>query len=200
MKDSFLTLSSSSEGLLKDRGSKFIAYAFPVQSIEDVENRLSDVRKEHHSARHHCYAYRLGVDGEQYRANDDGEPSGSAGKPIHGQLLSFEITNALVVVVRYFGGVKLGVGGLIQAYKGAAKEALTQGKLKEVIIYSNIRLTFAYGSMNAAMQLVNQFDLKIYSQQFDNDCLMLVGVRRSKRNEIHSKLEGQIELKWKFED
>ena len=126
MKDTYNTITAASEGLFTDRGSKFIAYAFPIKSEEEIKEYLEEIKKEHWKARHHCYAWRLGIDGNTYRANDDGEPSGTAGKPILGQLDSFEITDTLVVVVRYFGGTKLGVGGLINAYKSAAIDALQQ--------------------------------------------------------------------------
>jgi uncharacterized YigZ family protein len=194
--DSYFSISKGSEGLYKAKGSKFLAYAFPVRNETDIENSLREVRSAHHAARHHCYAYRLGLSGEPYRANDDGEPSGSAGIPIYGQLLSLELSDVLVVVVRYFGGTKLGVGGLIQAYKTAAREALHAAERKEVIIFDHMELEFPYTSIKTVMQMVDKWELKIEEQSFTDICRMRVGIRRSQTNRLITLLEDQILIKF----
>ena len=176
--DTYLTLSAPSEGLFKDRGSKFIAFAFPVSSEEEIKERQAEVRRMHHGARHHCYAWMLGHEKTHYRANDDGEPSNSAGKPIHGQLQSFDVTNVLIIVVRYFGGVKLGVGGLINAYRTAAAEALKDGDIVERIVMDHYRIGFGYDRMSAVMGLVKDEKLDQFNQQFDLDCKLDIAVRR----------------------
>lgn len=165
------TLKTSSESLYKEKGSKFFGYAFPVISEEEVKEKLEEVRKIHNTARHHCYGYRLGVGKEErYRANDDGEPSNSAGKPIYGQLLSAEITNVLIIVVRYFGGTKLGVGGLISAYKITAKEAIDAGEIVEQEIMDYYKINFNYPEMSAVMNFVKQQKLDVISQVFETTC------------------------------
>ncbi len=162
---SYRTLDSPSEGVYREKGSRFLAFAFPINSEENVKMHLEQLRKKYHDARHHCYAYRLAPDGALFRANDDGEPSGTAGKPILGQLLSFEVTQILVVVVRYFGGVKLGTGGLIQAYKAAAREALSQAVIieKEVRVY--YRLSFPYTLLNEVMRMLKETQAEIEGQE-----------------------------------
>ena len=170
MNTSYKTIKSSSEGIYKEKGSKFIAIANHVNSTDDVEDKLSEIRKQYHDARHHCYAYVLGYDSDVYRANDDGEPNHSAGDPILGQIKSFNLTNTLVVVVRYFGGTKLGVSGLINAYKTSTKEALGKAAVISKKITKPITLTFPYQSTNEAMKLVNDLEIKISDQSFDTDC------------------------------
>jgi uncharacterized YigZ family protein len=145
MIDTYNTINATSKGLFTDRGSKFIAYAYPIQSEEEIKEYLEILKKEHWKAGHHCYAWRLGTDGNTHRANDDGEPSGTAGKPILGQLDSFEITDTLVVVIRYFGGTKLGVGGLINAYKSAAIDALKQVEIISKTIDNYYKIVYDYG-------------------------------------------------------
>ena len=167
----YQTLKSTSDSLFKEKGSKFYGYAFPVSSEEDVKERLAELREKHNDARHHCYGYRLGIGNEErYRANDDGEPSNSAGKPIYGQLLSAEITNVLIVVVRYFGGVKLGVGGLISAYKTSAKLTIDAGEIiaKEELNYYKIR--FEYPQMSEVMNFVKSNRLDVVNQVFEINC------------------------------
>ena len=167
----YQTLKSTSDSLFKEKGSKFYGYAFPVSSEEDVKERLFELREKHNDARHHCYGYRLGIGNEErYRANDDGEPSNSAGKPIYGQLLSAEITNVLIVVVRYFGGVKLGVGGLISAYKTSAKLTIDAGEIiaKEELNYYKIR--FEYPQMSEVMNFVKSNRLDVVNQVFEVNC------------------------------
>ncbi|MCB9080764.1 MAG: YigZ family protein [Lewinellaceae bacterium] len=159
-------LGAPSTGEFRDRGSKFLAYAFPVETEEDCHRHLEEVRKEHPKARHYCYAYRLGTDNNLYRANDDGEPSGTAGRPILGQLDSFGITKTLIVVVRYFGGTLLGTSGLINAYRAAAADALQQATLVEKWVADIYRLTFDYSRMPAVMNAVKSMDLRILRQEF----------------------------------
>lgn len=174
--DTYLTLAAQSEGLYKEKGSKFIAYAIPCYSEEEVKEHLNNWRKEHHQARHVCYAYRLGLDKSIFRANDDGEPSNSAGQPILGQIQSFNLTNILIAVVRYFGGTKLGVGGLIVAYKTAAKEAIEAGKIIEKQVYQNYLLSFQYDALPEVMSICKQMNLMQSEQQFDIQCSLKVSV------------------------
>ncbi|MEN8928135.1 MAG: YigZ family protein [Flavobacteriales bacterium] len=167
----YQTLKSTSESLFKEKGSKFFGYAFSVFNEEEVKEKLDEIRKLHNTARHHCYGYRLGVGQEErYRANDDGEPSNSAGKPIYGQLLSAEITNVLIVVVRYFGGTKLGVGGLISAYKIAAKEAIDSGIIVTKEIMNYFQIQFDYLEMSGVMNYVKHQKLEVVSQVFEANC------------------------------
>ncbi len=175
-----------SEGLYKDKGSKFIAYAFPVESEEATKEILVRLKKEHHSARHHCYAWRIGVAEPAFRANDDGEPSSTAGKPILGQLLSFDVTNILVVVVRYFGGTLLGTSGLINAYRSAAADALNNADLITKILEDYFVLKFTYTEMNDVMQLVKQENLNVVNTQFELDCRLEFSVRKSEAERIKS--------------
>lgn len=203
MQDSFLTISSPSEGLYKEKGSKFIALAFPVESVDEVKDSLEGLRKEYYDARHHCYAYVLGHAGDEVRANDDGEPNHSAGDPILGQIKSKNLTNTLVVVIRYFGGTKLGVSGLITAYKTAAAEALDANQIIQKDITENITLRFPYDEMNEAMKLVKDLDLKIKRQDYDSLCIMNLEVIISQMGNLKEKvtllndLSHPIELKLK---
>ena len=164
------TISGSGEGLYKEKGSKFVAFAYHVASESDVKEALENLRKEYYDARHHCYAYMLGAVRKNYRANDDGEPNHSAGDPILGQINSKELTNVLVVVIRYFGGTKLGVSGLINAYKVAAEEALNNVKVVKVEITIPVVLTYNYDVTNEVMRLVSEFDIKINDQRFEANC------------------------------
>lgn len=170
MADSFQTLIAPSESLYKVKGSKHLGYAYPISSEEDVKPLIDALKKDHFNARHHCYAYRLGADGERYRANDDGEPSGTAGKPILGQLLSFEITNVLIVVVRYFGGTKLGTSGLIDAYKTAAKMAIEEGTIVERKVMRTFEIQFPYSAMGAVMSVFKAQALEMLHHSFDSRC------------------------------
>ncbi len=184
MKDTYKTITAASEGIFTDRGSKFIAYSFPIMNEEEVKLYLEAVKKEHWKARHHCYAWRLGTDGNTYRANDDGEPSGTAGKPILGQLDSFEITNTLIIVVRYFGGTKLGVSGLINAYKSAAIDALQNTSIEEKTIENYYKITYDYGITSQIMSFLNQYQLAIIEQGFDAKAMLIFAVKISKSDEI----------------
>lgn len=177
--DTYLTLKQECEGLYKDKGSRFIAYAFPVSNEELIKNIISQIKKEHHSARHHCYAYRLGADMKTFRANDDGEPSNSAGKPILGQIQSHTLTNVLIVVVRYFGGTLLGVGGLINAYREAAADALANACIIEQMVEVDIETRFEYPYMDQVMRIAKDFGLKIIQQTYDSDCCITLRVRKT---------------------
>lgn len=176
MIESYKSIGGASEGSYKDRGSRFLAFAFPVHEAEEIREHLDRLRKQYHDARHHCYAWRLGPDAGRYRANDDGEPSGTAGKPILGQLQSFDLTDILVVVVRYFGGTKLGVSGLIQAYRGAAAEALGASRIEEHRVSRRIRLEFPYELMNPVMKVAKDHELDFLAQDFQMDCSLELGV------------------------
>lgn len=188
--DTYKTLALRSEGLYKERGSKFIGLAIPVSSELAVKEELEKVKKTYHDARHHCYAYRLGWDHSAWRMNDDGEPSGTAGKPIFGRIRSYELTNVFLVVVRYFGGVKLGVRGLINAYKGTAEDAINNNKIIEKTVNEHLRLNFAYPQMGEVMHIINEENLPQFNMQFELECQLDVNVRRLKAEEIISKLEN----------
>jgi uncharacterized YigZ family protein len=190
MQDSYLTISKTSEGFYKEKGSKFLAFAFPVSSEEEVKNQLDALRKTYYDARHHCYAYTCGTAGEHYRANDDGEPGHSAGDPILGQIRSRELTNTLVVVIRYFGGTKLGVSGLINAYKTAAAEALDANQIVKKEITAKLLFTFPYEETNAVMKLVKDFDLTITDQGYAAECTLEANVVIS----ALARLEGKVDL------
>lgn len=168
----YMTVASKAEGFYKEKGSKFLSFIFPVENEEEVEDELGELRKQYHDARHHCYAYILGPDRDRVRANDDGEPAHSAGDPILGQLKSRELTNVLCVVVRYFGGTKLGVGGLIAAYRTAAAEALASATIVEKEVVQHIRIAYPYASTNEVMRLTDEFNLNILDQEFTEDCRM----------------------------
>jgi uncharacterized YigZ family protein len=166
----YKTIKAASTGFYKEKGSKFISRAFPVNSIDQVNTYLEELRKEYHDARHHCYAYIINPDASLFRANDDGEPNHSAGDPILGQIRSYELTNTLIVVIRYFGGTKLGVSGLINAYKTAAADALEQAKIIQLSVQEEVSFEFAYAQTNEVMKLVGKYELKISSQLFETDC------------------------------
>ncbi len=187
--DTYKTLKSTSEGIYKEKGSKFLAFAYPVLSEEMIREKVEILRKQYHDARHHCFAYILGVDHDQYRAYDDGEPNHSAGDPILGQLRSRDLTNTLVVVVRYFGGTKLGVSGLINAYKTAAASALDKNDIIDKKVMITFLIDFPYGQVNAVMHLVKVFDLEILEQHFMSTCQMKVAVRLKSAASLQSKLD-----------
>lgn len=185
----------SEEVLLKEKNSKFFGYAFPVTSEEDVKENLERLRKEHFSARHWCYAYQIGTEKIQYRANDDGEPNNSAGMPIYGQIQSFEVTNVLVVVVRYFGGVKLGVGGLISAYKTAAQMALENATIVEKTINKHFIISFGYAHMNKVMRIIKEKNLQIVSQKMEMDCEIEISIRKKNVQNLLDIFESLYEIK-----
>ena len=189
IKDSYLTIAEPAEAIYKERSSKFLTYAYPVENEEEIKELLDALRKEYYDATHHCYAYRLGAQGEIFRANDDGEPSGTAGKPILGQLLSADLTNCLVVVVRYFGGTKLGVSGLIQAYKESTADVIAVSKIIEKTVDRVIKVDFSYISMNGVMRIIKEMSPRIDEQIFDNLCTMTLRIRVSEADMLISKLE-----------
>lgn len=191
--DTYKTIAAPSEGIFKDRGSKFIPYAFPVTNEEAVKNHLAELRKEHFSARHHCYAFRLGPDKQHFRANDDGEPSGTAGKPILGQIQSNDLTNVLIVVVRYFGGTLLGVSGLIAAYRGAAADAIAKASIIEKQVKEVYELNFPYDAMNSVMKILKDENLEQWSQDFQLACTLRFSVRKNDADRVTealSKIDG----------
>ena len=177
--DTYKTLAAPSEGLYKEKGSKFLAFAYPVRTIEEVKAHLEQLRKDYFDARHHCYAYILGPRKDAFRANDDGEPSGTGGRPIHGQLLSADLTDTLIVVVRYFGGILLGASGLANAYKTAARDAIDHAQIVEKTIDCRYRLAFAYEAMNDVMRILKDFDITPEKQHYDLECSLEVVVRQS---------------------
>lgn len=196
--DTYLTIAAKAEGIYKDKGSKFIAYAFPVTSENQVKQYLADLRKEHFNARHHCYAFRLGADKMAYRANDDGEPKYSAGKPILGQIQSNDLTNVLIVVVRYFGGTLLGVSGLINAYKLAAVNALENASIIEKKVMEHYELTFDYLQMNDVMKVLKDEALEQLSQSFNLNCVLVFAVRKSNAPKVVDLFRKISNLEIKF--
>ena len=185
----------SEEVLLKEKNSKFFGYAIPVTSEEEVKENLERLKKEHFSARHWCYAYQIGTEKIQYRANDDGEPNNSAGMPIYGQIQSFEVTNVLVVVVRYFGGVKLGVGGLISAYKITAQMALENSEIVERTIDKHFIISFGYANMNKVMRIIKEKNLQIISQKIEMDCEIEISIRKKNVQNLLDTFENLYEIK-----
>ena len=192
--DAYKSIASPSEGLFKDNGSRFIALAYPVETEEEVREIVSRLRKEYHDARHHCYAYRLGYKRDVFRASDDGEPSGSAGRPILGQIDSLGLSDVLVVVVRYFGGIKLGIPGLIRAYKTSSADALSQAAVIEKIAARRFRLHFDYLSMNAVMKVLKEMDLPQSGQQFGEECSLEVRVRLSALEDFRQRIGEHAKL------
>ena len=177
VEDSYKSIAGHSEGLFKDNGSRFIAHAYPVETEEEVRSIVSALRKEYYDARHHCYAYRLGYKGDVFRASDDGEPAGSSGRPILGQIDSNGLSDVLVVVVRYFGGIKLGIPGLIRAYKTSTADAISNANIVEKIASRRFRVVFGYMSMNSVMKVMKDLNLSQSDQQFDMECSLQTVVR-----------------------
>lgn len=189
MKDSFKTIKSPNEAaVFKDRGSKFFGLAFPIKTAEEVGPIIDQLRKEHHNARHWCYAYALGPDGSNYRINDDGEPNNSAGQPIYGQIQAFELTDVLVVVVRYFGGTKLGVGGLINAYRTGAKLALETSQIETRYVEIDFQVRSPYNMLGRVMRLISDHQIKLKNQESGQDVLLDLSVRASKLEIVQKKL------------
>lgn len=178
------------EGFYSEKRSKFLAFAHHVESAEDALEIIKEYKKKYYDARHCCYAYRVGADGADCRANDDGEPSSTAGKPILGQIDSNGLTNTLVCVVRYFGGVKLGTGGLIVAYREAAADALSNSKKEERFVEEEVKFTFTYPMMNDVMRVVKDMNPHIVSQQFDNTCEITLSIRKGKAEELRTRLKN----------
>ena len=193
--DTYRTISKPSEGIYKDKGSKFIALAYPVTDEKKIKEKLDEVRKKYYDARHHCYAYRIGFDKLVYRVNDDGEPSGTAGKPIFGQFLSNDLTNILVIVVRYFGGTKLGISGLIQAYKTATMEALKEELFITKKVWDVYEVYFDYDQMNEVMKILKENSLNQLDQHFDLKCMVKFSVRKKYTNDIYERFKTIKNLK-----
>ena len=189
--DTYRSIEAASEGLFKDNGSRFIALAYPVETEDQVRDIVAGLKKEYHDARHHCYAYRLGHLGDRFRANDDGEPSGSAGRPILGQIDSAGLSDILVVVVRYFGGIKLGIPGLIRAYKTSTADALAQARVVEKVAGFSFRVRFDYLDMNAVMKVLKDLSLPVSGQIFDTQCSVDVRVRLTLLEGFRERM-GQI--------
>jgi uncharacterized YigZ family protein len=196
--DTYLTIQSTSEGIFRDRASKFIGIAVPVTTEAEMKEALESLRKKYFDATHHCYAFRLGADKTVFRSNDDGEPSGTAGRPILGQIQSKDLTNILVVVVRYYGGTKLGVPGLINAYKTAAKEALDAAVIIEKTVQDIFEVFFKYEQMNDVMRILKDEHVSQLSQQFDSDCIIKFSVRQQQSGHIADGLAKIIEVKVNF--
>ena len=196
--DTYRTITGPSEGLFRDKGSKFMAYAYPFKSENQLKDIIADLKTLHPKARHHCWAYRLTPDRAVFRLNDDGEPSGTAGRPILNMLLSKELTNVLVVVVRYFGGTLLGVPGLINAYKSATQFALEEADIVEETVNDVYEISFDYLQMNEVMRLVKEENLGILNQNFDNRCLMEVEVRKMQVNQFVSKLDKLAGVQYSY--
>lgn len=193
--DTYKTITAASqEALFKDKNSKFFGYAFPVTSEDEAKEHLEHLKKKHHSARHWCYAWQVGKEDLQYRANDDGEPSNSAGMPIYGQIQSFGLTNVLVVVVRYFGGVKLGVGGLINSYKTAAQMALEASNIVERTIDFQYQIAFDYPEMNKVMRVIKENNLKVLAQDLALDCKIYISVRKKEAAQIFKKFDSTYKV------
>ena len=189
MEDFFKTIASPSEGQYTEKRSKFLAFAFPVTTVEEIKELLDAHQKKFYDARHVCYAYMLGHERLVFRANDNGEPSGTAGKPILGQINSNELTDILIIVVRYFGGVKLGTSGLIQAYKAAAAEAISAATVIEKTVDEQVSIAFEYPLMNSVMRIVKEEEPSILSQSFESDCLMTLSIRASLMPRLRQRLE-----------
>jgi len=196
--DTYKTIENISKGIYKEKGSKFLSFGYPVKNENEVKSILSDLRKEYYDARHHCYSYVLGFDKSAYRINDDGEPSGTAGRPIYGQILSYDLTNILIVVIRYFGGTKLGVSGLINAYKTSANEAITNNTIQTKIIFEVYEITFNYEMMNNVMKIIKDDSLSSFEHNFEEMCKLKFSVRKSASIEIVDKFRKIIGLKIKY--
>jgi uncharacterized YigZ family protein len=192
MSDTYKTISTSTEGIYKEKGSKFLSFAIPVNNVDEVKEIVKDFRKRFFDARHVCYAYMLGAERADFRANDDGEPSGTAGRPILGQINSRELTNILVIVVRYFGGVLLGTGGLVVAYKEATADALGQAQIIEKTVDELISINFDYILMNDVMRVIKDTNPQIVNQTFDNLCSMELSIRKQDAPVLLAKLEKII--------
>lgn len=193
--DLYKTIDGPADTAIRERSSKFYAFAWPVKNEDEVKTHLDGLRKKYYDATHHCYAWRMGPEGEQSRANDDGEPSGTAGKPILGQILSAGLTDILIVVVRYFGGTKLGVPGLIAAYKDAAREVIEASSVIEKTVDVSFAVTVPYEAMNGIMKVIKEMEPKVLSQEFDNVCEIRLSIRAGKADELAERLgkcEGAV--------
>lgn len=199
MQDTYKTIANEVKAIYTEKRSKFIAYAIPISSIEDVKPEIERFRKEYYDARHVCWAYMLGADRKDFRANDDGEPSGTAGKPILGQINSHELTNILIVVIRYFGGIKLGTSGLIVAYKEAASMAIAEAEIVEKTVDMQVSFIFEYPFMNDVMKIVKDLSPAILNQHFDMDCKMTLQIRKANFEELNTRLSKVESLRFESE-
>ena len=190
IQDAYRSIAGPAEGLFKDNGSRFIALAYPVETEEEVKGIVASLRKQYHDARHHCYAYRLGYQGQVFRSSDDGEPAGSAGRPILGQIDSAGLSDILVVVVRYFGGIKLGIPGLIRAYKTSTADALGNATVVEKVAGRNWRIHFDYLAMNAVMKVLKDLGLSARDQDFGTACALTVRVRLAAEEDFLGRIGG----------
>lgn len=190
MSDEFKTIVETSEGFYSEKRSKFLAFAHHVETVDEVKSLLADYRKKYFDARHVCYAYMLGAERNEFRANDDGEPSSTAGKPILGQINSNELTDILIVVVRYYGGVNLGTGGLTVAYREAAADAIAHAQLETRQVETLVTFSFSYPMMNGVMRVVKEMQPRIVSQNFDNDCEIKLAIRQSEAEQLRKRLES----------
>lgn len=197
--DTYKEINESTEGFFKDRGSKFIAHSFLVKNEDEIKEHLQDLRKKYYDARHHCYSWVLNPDKLAYRINDDGEPSGSAGRPIYGQLQSYDLTNVLVVVIRYFGGTKLGIPGLINAYKSATKDALDKAQINTLYVKDVYQVTFQYPDMNIVMKILKDEELEQFDQDFGIDCKLKFSVRKLESDRVFEKFRKIHTLSIKYE-
>ena len=198
MSDEYKTIATSSQGIYKEKGSKFIAVATPIYSEKDFKENLLQMKKDYHDARHHCYAFKLGLTDNEYRYSDDGEPNNSAGSPIYGQILSFEITNIVIVVIRYFGGTKLGVGGLITAYKEAAKEALNNAKIITRTLDNIYEIGFGYEIISDVMNFIKKNKLEVISQNLEEKGIIQFRIRKSESDSIVESLKKIESIKISF--
>lgn len=199
MTDTYKTIASpSEETLFKEKNSKFFGFAFPVTSEEEIKSHLETLRKQHYGAVHYCYAFQIGTDKIQFRANDDGEPSNTAGTPIYGQIQSFGVTNVLIVVVRYFGGVKLGVGGLISAYRASAQMALEASEIIEKTINIDYTISFDYKNMNKVMRVIKDKNLEIISQKMELGCEIVISTRKKNAETVFDIFNSMFEIKIKL--
>lgn len=189
MEDTYRTITNQSEGLYKEKGSKFIAFAFPVQTEEQIKDYITLLKDEYFDARHHCYAYVLGARKDKFRMNDDGEPSSTAGKPIYGQILSNDLTDILIVVIRYFGGTKLGVPGLINAYKTAAADAIANAEIVERTVNRVFTIQYDYIVMNSVMKVIKECNPEVLDRRFENLCTMVLSIRESEADALLARLE-----------
>lgn len=194
--DSYRTIKFLSEGTYSEKRSKFLAFAIPVRSVDEVKQIVAEYQKKYYDARHVCYAYMLGAERKEFRANDNGEPSGTAGKPILGQINSNELTDILIIVARYFGGVKLGTSGLIVAYRLAAAEAISAAEIIEKTVDEDITFFFEYPFMNDVMRIVKEEEPQIVSQGFDNDCTMTLRIRKDSMPRLKARLEKVSSLRF----
>jgi len=196
--DSYKTISTASQGIYKEKGSRFIALAYPVSDQKEIKPIIDVLKKEHHEARHHCFAYMLGKDRAVWRVNDDGEPSGTAGRPILGQINSAELTNILIVVIRYFGGTLLGVSGLINAYKSAASLAIENAEIIELTLQEFYEISYPFASMNDVMKILKEENVGKSEQSFDLECSIKINFRESVKEKILNRLTRVEGLRYTF--